>query len=287
MRRFFFALIGIVCLVVLVGIFLPHDSSLTEEITFVVQRGESTRDIALHLEQEKLIPSALLFRIFVLSTGISGKLQAGTYILSLSLSPFYISRKLAAGDVVKKHITIIEGWNIKDITAYFTEKELFQEKEVLAYADFEGYLFPDTYRITKDMELKEIIQLMLQTFEKKVSLKWRAEIKRQDRILSNIVIMASILEKELQTIKDKKIAADVLWKRLDIGMALQVDAAPITYERRGLPKKPIANPGLSSIEAAIYPTESPYLYYLSTPEGETIFSKTLEEHNTAKARYLK
>lgn len=287
MRRFCFALIGIILLVVLVGIFLPHDSSLAEEIILVVQRGESTRGIALHLEQEGLISSAPLFSLLVLSTGIAGKLQAGTYVFSSAISPFDISRKLAAGDVMKEHITIIEGWNIKDIAAYFTEKELFQETEVLAYADFEGYLFPDTYRITKDMELKEIIQLMLQTFEKKISLKWRAEIKRQDRLLSNVVIMASILEKELQTIKDKKIAADVLWKRLDIGMALQVDAAPITYEKRGLPKKPIANPGLESLKAAIYPIESPYLYYLSTPEGETIFSETLEEHNTAKARYLR
>ena len=170
---------------------------------------------------------------------------------------------------------------------YFTERKLFQEKEVLAYADFEGYLFPDTYRITKDMKLKEIIQLMLQTFEEKVSVEWRAEIQRQEKTLSDIVIMASLLEKELQTLKDKRIAADVLWKRLDIGMALQVDAAPITYEQRGLPQKPIANPGLKSIEAAIYPTQNPYLYYLSTPEGNTIFSRTLKEHNIAKARYLR
>ena len=287
MKKFFFALLAIILLVVWVGIFLPHDSILTKEITLVVQRGEGIKDIALHLEQEGLIPSALLFRMFVLSTGISGKLQAGTYIFSPAMSPFNISKKLTSGDVMKEHITIIEGWNIKDIAMYFTERKLFQEKEVLAYADFEGYLFPDTYRITKDMKLKEIIQLMLQTFEEKVSVEWRAEIQRQEKTLSDIVIMASLLEKELQTLKDKRIAADVLWKRLDIGMVLQVDAAPITYEQRGLPQKPIANPGLKSIEAAIYPTQNPYLYYLSTPEGNTIFSRTLKEHNIAKARYLR
>ena len=96
----------------------------------------------------------------------------------------------------------------------------------------------------------------------------------------------TIDEKELQTLKDKKIAADVLWKRLEIGMALQVDAAPVTYENRGLPEMPIANPGLSSIEDAIYSIKNSYWYYLSTKEGETIFSQTLEEHNIAKARYL-
>ena len=194
---------------------------------------------------------------------------------------------MAAGDITRERITIVEGWTIKDIATYFSGKELFHEDEVLAYADFEGYLFPDTYLITKEEQLKDVIGRMLENFEIKVTQKLREEIIRQEKTLSDIVIMASILEKELKTLEDKKIAAGVLWKRLSIGMALQVDAAPITYEKRGLPKTPIANPGLTSIEAAIYPQESPYLYYLSTPEGETIFSRTLEEHNTAKAQYLK
>ena len=98
--------------------------------------------------------------------------------------------------------------------------------------------------------------------------------------------MASLIEKEVQTIEDKQLVSGVLWKRLGIGMALQVDAAPITYRERGLPQNPIANPGLDSLKASLYPKENPYWYYLSTPEGKTIFSKTLEEHNIAKARYL-
>jgi len=287
MKRFFFALVILILLIAWTGIFLSQNPGSKQEVSFLVQRGEGTRDIALHLQKEGLVPSAPLFRLFILTTGIAGKLQAGTYVFSFAMSPFEIARKLATGDVIKEHITIIEGWTIEDIAMYFTEKELFLKKEVLTYADFEGYLFPDTYRITRDMELKEIIQLMLQAFERKISVEWRAEIQRQGKTLFDIVIMASLLEKELQTLEDKKIAADVLWKRLDIGMALQVDAAPITYERRGLPEKPIANPGLQSLEAAIYPTQSPYLYYLSTPEGETIFSTTLEQHNIAKARYLR
>ncbi|MCH8244563.1 endolytic transglycosylase MltG, partial [Patescibacteria group bacterium] len=163
----------------------------------------------------------------------------------------------------------------------------FQREEVLAYADFEGYLFPDTYFVTKDMELEEIIQRMRKTFKEKIPLVWREEIQRQGKTLSDIVIMASLLEKELQSFKDKTIAANILWKLLSIGMALQVDVAPITYEQRGIPEKPIANPGLKSIEAAIYPQESPYWYYLSTLKGKTIYSRTLEEHNIAKSLYLR
>ncbi|MDP4007013.1 MAG: endolytic transglycosylase MltG [bacterium] len=287
MKKLFLILIVVALLIVWGGIFSPKDSSSLKETVFVVTKGEGTRDIAFHLEQGGLIPSAPLFRLFVLTTGISDRLQAGTYLLSSSMSPFEISRKLAAGDVLKERITILEGWTIENIAQYLEQKSLFSAKNVLAYADFEGYLFPDTYLIGKDEELRNVIGRILQNFDIKVTTELRNEIERQGKNLSDIVIMASLLEKELQTLEDKKIAANILWKRLDIGMALQVDASPITYEERGLPEAPIANPGLQSIQAAVYPTESPYWYYLSTPEGKTIFSETLEEHNTAKALHLR
>jgi UPF0755 protein len=287
MRKLFFILLVGILLIVWIGILSPKDSDSTKELVFVVERGEGTRDIARNLQKEGLISSSPLFRLFVLITGISGKLQAGTYIFSPSLSALEISRKLATGDVLKERVTIVEGWTINDIAKYLEQRNLSSAKEVMAYADFEGYLFPDTYLVTKEEELKDVMGRMLENFEVKVTAELREEIKRQKKTLSDIVIMASLLEKELQSFEDKTIAADVLWKRLDIGMALQVDASPITYEQRGLPEKPIANPGLKSIEAAIYPQESLYLYYLSTPEGVTIFSKTLEEHNVAKVRYLR
>ena len=102
-----------------------------------------------------------------------------------------------------------------------------------------------------------------------------------------MIIMASLLEKELKTNEDKEIASGILWKRIKSGIPLQVDAEMWTYENYGLPQKPISNPGLDSILAALNPKESQFWYYLSTPEGKTIFSRTLEEHNIAKVRYLK
>ena len=287
MRKFFVTFAIIILLIAWTSIFLPQRPNSTKEISFLIEQGERTKNIALHLQQEGLIPSAPLFRFFALATGISGKLQAGNYIFSPALSPFEISRKLTQGDVTREYITIIEGWTIEDIAFYLAKEEFATKEDVLAYRDFEGYLFPETYHITRDMELSEIIELMLQTFQEKISSTWRNEIQEQGRTLSDIVILASILEKELQTLKDKKIAAGLLLKRLEIGMALQVDAAPITYKRRGLPEMPIANPGLSSIEAALYPTQNSYWYYLSTKEGKTIFSETLEEHNEARATHLR
>lgn len=120
--------------------------------------------------------------------------------------------------------------------------------------------------------------MMTDNFDKKT-----ADLK----ITPEIVIAASILEKEVKTKEEKALVSGVLWKRLKVGMPLQVDAAMWTYEHYGLPEKPISNPGLESILAALYPKDSSYWYYLSKPSGETIFTKTLDEHNIAKAKYLK
>ena len=132
----------------------------------------------------------------------------------------------------------------------------------------------------------------------------RTEIANQKKSIFDIVTMASLLEKEVSTLSDKKIVSGILWKRLSISMPLQLDSTIIyitgnpnisakdklvnspynTYKYYGLPKGPISNPGIDSITAAIYPTQTNYLYYLT--DGKTIFSETLEEHNAAKAEYL-
>jgi UPF0755 protein len=175
--------------------------------------------------------------------------------------------------------------------------------------NLEGYIFPDSYKIRKEETIEDIINKTLQNFDKKVTPELRQEIEKQNKTIFEIITMASLLEKEVKTLEDKKIVSGILWKRLENNMPLQVDAtisfitgkkdanisieetkidSPYnTYKYKGLPLGPISNPGLESIIAAIYPESSDYWYYLSTPEGETVFSKTLEEHNIAKAKYLK
>ena len=178
-------------------------------------------------------------------------------------------------------------------------------------AGLEGYLFPDTYRIYTGEKLEVIAEKMLENFNHKLTPELREEISRQKKTIFEIITIASLIEKEVVSDEDRALVSGILWKRLGIDMPLQVDAtisyiknqkesngkiltadtkidSPYnTYLYHELPKGPIGNPGMSAIRAAIYPKESPYLYYLSTPEGETIFSQTLEEHNIAKARYLK
>lgn len=270
----------IIFLITVVGFFvlavcLPRNFSSQKEVFFIIQNGEGSKDIASNLEKEGMIWWNNLFRAYVLTRGTSNKLQAGTYRISPSMSILAIAEKFASGQVAEEMITIPEGFTSEQIHQKL-EPIIASDKTVLA--EEEGYLFPDTYVIPYGLELTKVIGLMKDNFNQKT-----AGLK----ITPEVIVMASILEKELQTKEDKEIASGLLWKRIEVGMPLQVDADMWTYQNRGLPKTPICNPGLDSIKAALYPKDSPYWYYLSTPEGKTIFSKTLEEHNIARAKYLK
>ena len=261
------------------GVYFPQNPDSQKEILFNIQKGEGVREISANLKKEGLVRQELFFQIYVFFRGDSKKLRAGTYSLSSSMNAPQIVNKFIKGDVKKIKITIPEG---------FTSEQIYQRIVQATGADNtilknileenEGYLFPDTYEILYGMSPEDIVKMMRDHFNAKI-----ADLN----IAPEIVVMASLLERELQTKEDKEMASGILWKRLRIGMPLQVDAFPWTYENRGLPQKPIANPGLESMEAAKYPKNSDYWYYLSSPDGKTIFSRTLEEHNIARAKYLR
>ena len=195
--------------------------------------------------------------------------------------------------------------DVLDLVA-FQEYDFYQDK--LSSVSLEGYLFPDTYELEKDFSVEDFVKKALDNFEKKIDNNLRQEIKAQDKTIFSIITMASLIEREAKIKSDKEIVSGILWKRAEIGMPLQVDATILyftgktieilkddletsspynTYKNRGLPLGPICNPGMESILASINPESSDYWYYLSTPQGEIVFSKTLEEHNIAKANYLK
>ncbi len=182
-----------------------------------------------------------------------------------------------------------------------------------ARATLEGYLFPDTYRVFKNASKEDIIAKMLENFERRVAPDTPGEVRERKKSLFEIITLASLIEKEVTSDADRALVSGILRKRLDAGIPLQVDATIVyikrargerlnsnrvslddlrikspynTYLSLGLPPGPIANPGLSAIRAALNPQSSAHLYYLSALDGRTIFSRTLEEHNLAKARYL-
>jgi UPF0755 protein len=174
--------------------------------------------------------------------------------------------------------------------------------------NLEGYLFPDTYYFPLDVSGEEVVRIMHENFEKKIA-PYLKEIEKSGKSLKDIIIMASLIEKEVKTKEEKELVSGILWKRLKAGIPLQVDATityitgkkttkiPLedlkidspynTYKYKGLPPAPICNPGLESILAALYPKESDYWYYLSKPDGKTLFFKDYEEFIVAKAKYLK
>jgi UPF0755 protein len=308
-------------------VYIPKDFSNFKTIEYKAPKGWGDDEIAIELQKLDIIKSNYAFRLYVILSGNHGKIQAGNYVLSSNMSVVEIVEKFAKGDVVKNEIKIIEGWNLKDIQDYLQEKKVCSNEDFLKIVakdfandfifledkpkslDLEGYIFPDTYEILAIDSCQQIIEKTLSNFGKKLNQKLQDEIIKQKKTIFNIVTMASIIEKEVITIEDKKIVAGILNNRLESGMPLQVDStinyitgknhsgalivdtqidSPYnTYKYVGLPKGPISNPGLDSILATIYPKENNYFYYLSTKDGITIFSKTLEEHNTARAKYLR
>ncbi len=173
--------------------------------------------------------------------------------------------------------------------------------------DLEGYLFPDTYRVFATAPVETLVRKMLDNFGRKLTPDLRAEIARQGKTLHEVLTLASIVEREVPDGPDRPTVAGIFLRRLAIGMPLQADATVNyvtgkktprasrddiateseynTYIHRGLPPGPINNPGISGIRAALFPQTSPYLYYLTTPDGTVVYSRTYEEHVRAKARY--
>jgi len=329
-----YLIISVLCLLSIVfyslffiwqGIYLPRTLGSQEEVVFSIQKGDKGKEIAFNLEKEGLIKWSFLFRLYTTLTGDSKKLQAGEYLLSPSMTIPEIAQKIVSGETLQIKITIPEGFTIKQIEnelslklqrpvlCQFLAKEFKNEfdflKDVPDEANLEGFLFPDTYYFSIGVRDKEICKKFLKNFDQKLKPELKEEISWQGKTIFEIMTMASMIEKEVKTLEDKKLVSGILWERLEQGMSLQVDAtisyitgkrtvkilledlqidSPYnTYKYKGLPLGPISNPGLDSIVAAIYPEESEFWYYLSMPEGETIFSKTLTEHNIAKAKYLK
>ena len=321
-------LIGIFLLLILFFIifevYIPANPDSHETIIYTVQKGWGDDEIAKDLQKLGIIKSSFFFKFYVVASLQHSALQAGEYKLSSKMSIYQIAKKMARGDVLRDKLLILEGWDEKDIAKYAESKGICKQdyfsallkKDYSGEFDFlkdkpqnlglEGYLFPDTYEVAKGETCEDILNAMLANFDKKLTPDLRTEIKNQKKSIFDVVTMASMIEKEVRDINDKKIVSGILWKRMAVGMPLQLDAtinyitnksdpsvaikdtkidSPYnTYKYNGLPKGPISSPGIDSITAAIYPKATNYWYYLS--DGKTIFSETLEQHNAAKARYL-
>ena len=286
---------------------------------FEIQEGQNLTQVAENLKAKGFIQAESMFCAYVMLEEKEKDLKYGIYKFSSNDTFFSVADKIIKGDTFTIKITIPEGFNIKQIDERLAENQLIEQESLInteITSEFvergfglEGFLFPDTYYFFPSASVDEITQEFLNNFDKKLNSELRQEIKNQSKTIFEIITMASLLEKEVQTLEDKKIVSGILWKRIKTQMPLQVDAtityitgkkstkvsfedleidSPYnTYKYRGLPKAPICNPGLESISAAVYPENSEYWYYISTKQGETKFAKTLKEHNANIAKYLR
>ena len=293
-----------------------------------IPQGKKAAEVWRSLVDDGYADRTIPWKYYGRRGNAAAKIQAGTYHVEKGEKISGVVNRFAHGDVQTKEfsVTFPEGFTLSQVAARYadrtgkTVKEFLDEaksgkyaeqfpflKDLSATRSLEGYLFPDTYRITPDDTPRDVIQRMLGNFDKKITQEIRDETKKNNRTLDEIVNMASILEKEVQSEKDMAIVSGILWKRIDNKDGLYVDAtleyivekngdltakdlaldSPYnTRKYRGLPPTPINNPGLTAILAAIRPETSDYYYYLTAKEGTTIFSKTNDEHNRNKTKYL-
>ena len=257
---------------------------------------------------------------YMLDHGMSGRTILRTLTATNPLSDQEVTVKVLEGSTNQQIAKLLEKNEVIDAWDFLNAVNVTDSRQVIpktydfladkpTTANLQGYLFPDTYRFFKHSTAAEVLQKFLDNFGNRVTSNLRLTAANQSRSIFEELTMASIVEAELQTDTDRAMGADVFWKRLKIGMPLQSDAtvnyvtgkgklqpsnadtqidSPYnTYQHPGLPPGPINNPGLSAIRAAINPSSNPFFYYLTTPDGKTIFAKTLAEHNLNKQKYLR
>lgn len=260
------------------------------DVIIHIASSDSLAQISKELDKKSVISHPFIFKLFVSVLSDDKKIPKGDYLFKKGESLFGVVWQVSKGQhgVDPIRVTFKEGITKNDMALILTDKISNFRKDLFLTDDRsrEGYLFPDTYFFYSLSTTDEILNEITNNFNKRIS-KVEAEIKSSGHSMSDIIIMASILEKEAKGKEDGAIISGILWKRIKLGMPLQVDAAPSTYEESGLPNSPISNPGLSSIDFAINPKESPYLFYLHDKDGKVHYAEDFSEHRSNIARFLK
>lgn len=324
MKRFFLPVLTLALIIVFVlaGGFVKKimtPSVLTESVMVDIPEGASVQDIGELLQAEDVIGSAWAFRWYALLSGAYQHLPSGKFQLDPGLNTRQVVQALASVTSQQEiSVTLLEGWNIQQMDTYLSDEvgvfapgEFTQavrdygvEHDFLTsvpkQSSLEGFLFPDTYRIFVDSSPQDLINKMLDNFGQKVTVDMRQAIQGRGLTVYEGVILASLLEREVQTLEDKQLVAGIILQRLQLGMHLQLDSSVLfalgrtkghpspkellitspynTYVNAGLPPGPISNPGLDSLRAVAQPILSDYVYFVTDTEGKVYYSTTYEQH---------
>lgn len=303
--------------VILRDLMSPVNPSATEQVRFVIPKGQSISRIGQRLEEAGLVKNALVFRFVAKQQNAENQIQAGSFELSANMTPIELIQAMSQG-TDDTWVTLLEGWRREEIAESLATLELpnYDQDEFLELTEGkEGYLFPDTYLVQRSIATEDLVDLLTDTFDKKVVVDLASEIEGTGKPLKELIVMASLIQREAKGAQQMRVVSGVLWNRVDIGMALNVDASlqyikgynttqkswwtpPLaidkelespynTYKYADMPPEPIANPGLDAIKAAINPAETDYFYYLHDPQGNIHYAETLDQHNANVQRYLR
>jgi UPF0755 protein len=286
-----------------------------------IQPGQTFKATAADLQHKGVIIHPLKFAILARISGLDKKIKSGEYNLSSAMSPLEVLQKIASGKVRLYRLTVPEGLTTPQIAATVENsglakqsefmdaskaKQLMQQLNVSAMS-LEGYLFPDTYYFPKGATAQDIISAMVRRFQKVFTLDWEKRAQQLGLSIHETVTLASIIEKETGAASERSLISSVFHNRLKRNMRLETDPTVIyglenfdgnltrkhlrtptpynTYIIRGLPPGPICNPGAKAIEAALYPADTEFLFFVSKKDTTHAFSKTLKEHNRAVRKY--
>lgn len=277
-----------------------------------IPRGSTLQDASIRLANAHIVRNPSLLKNIMHIVGVDGRTQAGAYRFNEANNVFRVAYRLATGEygLPPTTITLTEGMTVREMAKRVEQMmpEVTAADFISAGQPYEGRLFPDTYRFTASDDADSIVAALRANFTARTQ-PLMTYISESQHSLGDIVIMASLLEKEANTLADKKMISGILWNRLKRGMPLQVDAvfgyiygrstyspsfsdlgvdSPYnTYTHKGLPPGPISNPGLGSIDAAVHPEKTSALFYLSDRSGNLHAAITYEQHLANQRRYLR
>ncbi len=293
----------------------------TGTVTLDIPKGSLLRQVADGLDRHGLLKSRFLFYALVYGKGLSGRLQAGEYEFAGSLSPLKILDKMVRGDVKAYEVTIPEDLTVRDIAARINASMRIDEARFMDLAadrkflsslaidapTAEGYLFPETYLLTRSMSTEEIFRSMVRQWQKRLTPDLRQRAAALGLSTHELMTLASLIGKEARLAEEKPLVSAVFHNRLKKKMRLQSDPTAVyslektekkvtsqdlrkdtahnTYRIDGLPPGPIANPGADSIQAALNPAPVDHLYFVAKNDGSHHFSSTLSAHRQAVIKY--
>jgi UPF0755 protein len=297
------------------GFFWRAPGDFPEAALVSIERGETLSQVAHSFEEQKVVRSSFWMKLFVRLTGGERRVIAGDYYFPEPVNIFSVIKQIHKGQfgLVPIRVTVQEGLSSYDIAAIL-DKDLpvFDAGDFLEEVDdnnYEGTLFPDTYFFLPNTKASAVILTMRENFARQIST-YKEDIEKSGRPLDELVIMASIIEGESShNLDDKRVVSGILWNRLRLKMPMQVDAPfryyngkhsytltkvdlgedhPYnTYVNKGLPPTAINNPGIDSLRAAIAPTNSKYLYFMSDKSGNMYYAVDFAGHQNNRELYLR